>query len=142
MAKRVVLDTNCLISALIFSQGETAEIRHFWKSGEIIPIVCRETATELIRVLSYPKFSLTQDEINGLLSEFLPWTEIVCLSSLCESIPGLRDSNDAVFLHLAREADAFYLISGDRHLLELRPVVRDIRIISPAEFLELMNGSE
>lgn len=136
MAPRVVLDTNCLISALLFSHGKMAEIRHLWQAGEIIPLICRETATELIRVMAYPKFRLTQEEINHLLAEFLPWAETVHLSSPCENIPGLRDPDDAVFLHLARSAKALCLISGDRHLLELRTTIKDVRILSPAEYLE------
>ena len=136
MAPRVVLDTNCLISALIFSQGKMAEIRHLWQAGEIIPLICRETATELIRVMAYPKFRLTQEEINHLLAEFLPWAETVHLASHCENIPGLRDQDDAIFLHLARSAKAFCLISGDRHLLELRSSIEDVRILSPGEYLE------
>lgn len=109
---------------------------------EILPLVCRETVTELIRVLSYPKFRLTQEEINGLLSEFLPWTETVRLTTPCESIPELRDPDDAVFLHLARSEKVFCLISGDRHFLELRTSVADVRIMSPAEFLERRSSSE
>lgn len=136
MAPRVVLDTNCLISALIFSQGKMAEIRHLWQAGEILPLICRETATELIRVMAYPKFRLTQEEINHLLAEFLPWAETVRLTTPRKSIPELRDPDDAVFLHLARSAKALCLISGDRHLLELRSTIRDVRILSPGEYLE------
>lgn len=136
MAPRVVLDTNCLISALIFSQGKMAEIRHLWQAGEILPLICRETATELIRVMAYPKFRLTQEEINHLLAEFLPWAETVHLEGLGKRIPELRDPDDAVFLHLARSAKALCLISGDRHLLELRSAIKDVRILSPGEYLE------
>lgn len=136
MAPRVVLDTSCLISALIFSQGKMAEIRHLWQAGEILPLICRETATELIRVMAYPKFRLTQEEINHLLAEFLPWAETVPLEGLGKSIPELRDPDDAVFLHLARSAKALCLISGDRHLLELRSAIKDVRILSPGEYLE------
>ena len=142
MAPRVVLDTNCLISALIFSQGKIAEIRHLWQTGEILPLICRETATELIRVMAYPKFRLTQEEINHLLAEFLPWAETVHLDGLDKSIPELRDPEDAIFVHLARSAKAVCLISGDRHLLELRSAVRDVLILSPAEFLEQRHRPE
>ena len=142
MAARVVLDTNCLISALIFSQGKIAEIRHLWQTGEILPLICRETATELIRVMASPKFRLTQVEINHLLAEFLPWAETVHLDGLGKSIPELRDPEDAIFVHLARSAKAVGLISGDRHLLELRSALRDVLILSPAEFLEQRHRPE
>lgn len=136
MAARVVLDTNCVVSALIFPQGKMAEIRHLWQAGEIIPLICRETATELIRVMGYPKFRLTHEEINHLLAEFLPWAETVHLEGLGKTIPELRDPEDAIFVHLARSAKAVCLISGDRHLLELRTAIEDVTILSPAEYLE------
>ncbi len=66
---RVVLDTNCLVSALIFSHGKAGQLRAAWQRGDIGPIVCRETVTELIRVLGYPKFKLEQEDIEKLLAD-------------------------------------------------------------------------
>lgn len=140
MAVRIVLDTNCLVSALIFTHGKVAELRRLWQSGSIIPIVCRETVTELIRVLAYPKFHLSRDEIRILLGQILPWSETVGLPVSCEDILALRDSDDAVFIHLTRAAKAFCLVSGDRHLLELRPVLASVRILSPGEFLDQISA--
>ena len=51
---RIVIDTNCLVSALIFSWGKLAWLRQSWQSGRIKPLVSRQTANELIRVLAYP----------------------------------------------------------------------------------------
>lgn len=140
MALRIVLDTNCLVSALIFTHGKMAELRRLWQAGAIIPLVCRETVTELIRVLAYPKFQLSQDEIRILLGQIMPWSETVGLTVSREDIPVLRDQDDAIFIHLARVAKAFCLVSGDRHLLELAPVLVDVRILSPGEFLEQISA--
>lgn len=97
MAPRVVLDTNCLISALIFPHGKTAELRHLWQAGRFIPLAFRETVTELMRVLSYPKFRLSREDAGALLAEFLPWAESVPLAAPCAPVPELRDPDDAVF---------------------------------------------
>ena len=59
---RVVLDTNCLISALLFSKGQLSWLRHAWQNGRCIPLVSRATIEELLRVLAYPKFKLNQYE--------------------------------------------------------------------------------
>ena len=56
---RVVLDTNVLLSALLFYQGSVAWLRHAWQSEAIRPLASRDTTEELIRVLAYPKFKLT-----------------------------------------------------------------------------------
>jgi putative PIN family toxin of toxin-antitoxin system len=60
---RVVLDTNVLISALLF-KGELSKIVRLWQTGKIIPVVSKETFEELRTVLEYPKFSLSGAEIN------------------------------------------------------------------------------
>ncbi|MDY0227890.1 MAG: putative toxin-antitoxin system toxin component, PIN family [Desulfomicrobium apsheronum] len=129
----VVLDTNCLISALIFSSGRMSWLRVNWQRGVIVPVVCGETVRELMRVLAYPKFRLEKEEIESLLGEFLPWARMVKLSVPADELEFLRDRDDAVFIHLARQAGAAFLVSGDRHLLELKGLVPDVIILSPGE---------
>ncbi len=59
---RVVLDTNVLISALLF-KGELSRIVGLWQKGKIVPVISKETFSELKTVLEYPKFSLSGAEI-------------------------------------------------------------------------------
>lgn len=129
----VVLDTNCLVSALIFSSGRMSWLRLSWQRGVIVPVVCGETIRELMRVLAYPKFRLEKEEIESLLGEFLPWARMVKLSEPVDELECLRDRDDAVFIHLARQAGAAFLVFGDRHLLELKGLVPEVIILSPSE---------
>lgn len=133
---RVVLDTNCLVSALIFSHGKAGQLRAAWQRGDIIPLVCRESITELIRVLGYPKFKLDQEDIESLLADILPWTETVEMNTSHDAIESLRDEDDAVFIRLAQATGATFLVSGDKHLLELRDTFPELHIVSLAEFIE------
>lgn len=133
---RVVLGTNCLVSALLFSRGRLGQLRLAWQAQEFTPIVCKATVTELLRVFGYPKFSLTSEDINSLLSDFLPWAEAFEPPDVVEDIPAPRDRDDAIFIHLALAADAPYLISGDRHLLELQNVFPQLQIFAPTAFLD------
>ena len=64
---RVVLDTNVLVSALLFEGGRLAWIRQSWQSGRIQPVLAEPTARELLRVLAYPKFQLTHAEMRTYL---------------------------------------------------------------------------
>ena len=132
---RVVLDTNCLVSALVFARGELARLRAGWQENRFTPLVCAETTAELIRVLAYPKFRLDEDEINALLADFLPYAETVVLPRRRREVAGLRDAEDAVFVQLAQWAKADWLVSGDRHLAELKEQLTDVRVVTPAEFL-------
>jgi putative PIN family toxin of toxin-antitoxin system len=120
MSLRVVIDTNIVLSALLFKKGRLSWIRHAWQNETITPIVCRETAAELIRVLTYPKFKLTTEDQEELLADFLPWAEVVTLPKPWPDIPECRDAHDNVFLALARFAEVEVLVTGDNDLLTLR----------------------
>ena len=48
----------------------------------------------------------------------------------------IKDADDLIFIELALEAGAKFVVSGDKHLLELDKV-GNIRILSVAEFLRL-----
>ena len=74
---RVVLEINGLISALIFSRGRFAWLRSAWQVNHFISSGSRDTVTELLFVLSDPKFELGRDEQESLLAEFLPCVETV-----------------------------------------------------------------
>lgn len=69
---RVVLDPNVVLSALLFASGCLAWLRRAWQHGRMQPLVCRETAAELLRVLAYPKFKLSRPEQEQLLADLLP----------------------------------------------------------------------
>lgn len=120
LMRRVVLDTNIVLPALLFQTGKLAWLRHAWQSRQLRPLVCRETAAELLRVLAYPKFELTASEQQELLADFLPWTEVVKLSTPWPDLPVCRDRKDQVFLVLAHIGKADALITDDADILVLR----------------------
>jgi uncharacterized protein len=113
---RVVFDTSTVVSALLFS-GRLAWLRRHWREGECLPLVSRETAAELTRVLRYPKFKLSADEAQELLSDYVPYCEAVERIDSCPCL--CRDPNDQPFLDLAHSGRADVLISGDQDLLAL-----------------------
>lgn len=117
---RLVIDTNVLLSALVFQTGGAAWIRDAWQSYAITPLVNRETVTELLRVLGYPKFSLTEDEVQDLLADYLPWCETIAIPKEQPAVPACRDPYDTPFLTLCLTAKADALITGDRDLLALK----------------------
>jgi putative PIN family toxin of toxin-antitoxin system len=115
----VVLDTNAVLSALLFQSGPTARLRGGWHSGRLTPLASTATAQELLRVLAYPKFRLTATEQAELLSDYMPWVEVVEIPNPPPRVPPCRDPLDAAFLELAVAGRARALVSGDRDLLEL-----------------------
>lgn len=132
---RVVLDTNVVVSALIFQQGRLTRLREAWQSGPVVPLVCKETITELMRVLAYPKFRLENADRVELLADYLPYSETVRLTADRQTdLPRCRDLHDQIFLNLAKTSKASALVTGDADLLSLDEHF-PVKIIAPADFL-------
>ena len=131
---RVVLDTNVLVSALLFHAGSVSWLRPAWQAQKIRPLVSHDTAAELIRVLSYPKFKLTAEEREDLLGDYLPWCETAMVPDMI-AVPKCRDPADRPFLALARAARVDALVTGDVDLLELAGGF-EVPILTPAAFKE------
>lgn len=137
----MVLDTNVVVSALRFRSGSLASLRQLWQRRVIVPLLCTATTKELLRVLAYPKFRLTEEEQRELLDDYLPYGQVVRPSerpNALAHIPACRDPHDQIFLDLAQAGDAAFLVTGDQDLLSLNdPLLRHMcfKIITPAEAL-------
>lgn len=138
-APRVVLDTNCLVSALIFSRGKLAWLREAWQAKRFILLASHDTVSELLRVLAYPKFKLTPDEQETLLADFLPYVEAVKTDRTPEGLPDVRDADDLIFLVLAVAGRADVLVSGDGDIQAIRSLFH-IPILSVAEFADWLRA--
>ena len=134
---RVVLDTNVLISAILL-KGRLSRFQELWKSGTLFPVLSKETFQEFKMVLSYLKFSLSKNEIKAIIEdEILPYFEVIDIK---EKIDGVcRDPNDDMFLAVAFNARAPYVVTGDKDLLALRKY-KSIEIVSPQEYLALLKN--
>jgi putative PIN family toxin of toxin-antitoxin system len=131
----VVLDTNVVLSALLFRGGATGKLRRAWQDEACTPLVSTATVQELIRVLAYPKFRLTADDEHQLLADYLPCTRSVRIPDPMPKLPAnCRDPFDLPFLQLALAGKAKVLVSGDRDLLALAGRL-PFAILPPAEFV-------
>lgn len=132
--RRIVFDTNVVISTLLFG-GELDEIRRLWQKKKITFLVSREVLEEYIKVLAYPKFRLEEEKIKSVLEEeLLPFVTTVRVKSRISHIKD--DPDDDKFLALAVDGNADYIISGDKHLLNLNEF-QAIKIMTVKEFLTL-----
>lgn len=134
MTVRVVIDTNVVLSALLFEKGHVAWLRDAWSRMLCIPIVSTATVRELLRALTYPKFKLSADDREELLGDYLPFAERVEVSETPHH-PRCKDPDDQKFLDLAHAGRASILITGDKALLALAAECR-FDILSPAQASE------
>ncbi len=135
---RVVLDTNVVVSALVFRGGRLAWLREAWSARRVVPLVGRETLAELVRVVAYPKFGFDGEDAKTVLSQYLEHAETVSRVTARKGVPACRDPHDQKFLALAYAARADALVSGDRDLLALAGLSR-IPILAPEAFRKLLD---
>lgn len=142
---RAVIDTNVLISALLFRNGRLRNLRQAWQAGQFQPIVSAATSSELVRVLHYKKFKLDASEIQEALALYIPYVETHVIKASAKSlkqVPICRDPKDQMFLNLAQSAQADFLISGDEDLLSLDdPAMKQLcfRVVTPQTLLAKLN---
>ena len=115
----VVLDTNVVLSALVFGGGTAGRLRLAWQRGAVVPLASTATVRELVRVLAYPKFGLSSQEQGELLADYVPHVKTVSIPQPPPKVPDCRDGMDVPFLHLAVAGRAHALVSGDKDLLAL-----------------------
>ena len=133
---RVTLDTNVLISATFWT-GDSCTIARMIDSGQIECVLSPEIIKEYTEVS-------TRDE---LLDRTIRRSTAIGNSSerlltACQTVNPTqklnlvkKDPSDNKILECALEGKAQFIITNDRHLLELKEV-RGIRILTPAEFLD------
>ena len=136
--RRVVLDTNVVLSALLFEEGQLAWLRHAWQEGRCHPLGSSATIGELARVLHYPKFKLSGQERMELLGDYLPFVELLPEPPASPARFRCRDPHDQKFLDLAAAAGVDLLITGDDDLLALAPHA-PFRILRPSDARELLS---
>lgn len=132
---RVVLDTNVLISALAFPGSKPDEILSLVRRRRLELFVSPFIISELQHVLMV-KFHFGTREARvrtkaiQSLARVVEPTEHICLITA-------KDDDNRI-LECAAAAQAEFLVTGDKaHLLPLGSY-RNIRILSPAQFLDLM----
>ena len=129
--KRVVLDTNVTIAAF-FWDGYLRGVYNLIRDGKLTMLLSKEMEREFIRVLGYSKFGLSPKEILPFVYDLRKHAEVVVAESRVSTIR--VDPTDNIFLECATDGKADYIISGDKHLLDL-VIYNGIQIIKPKDFL-------
>ena len=125
-----------LVSAAISPSGPPRQILAAWVQERFELIASPALLDELVDVLARPKFrrfittAVAAEFIDGLA------TDAVVVADPPEPPEVSPDPDDDYLIALARVAHADYLVSGDRHLLDLTGL--DLRVLTPRQFLELL----
>lgn len=126
---RVIIDTNVFISGLLFG-GNPEKVLQKWINREFILCISPELQAEIVSKLMF-KFHASDSFIKSLIYLIENISEKYIPSRVTTKV---RDKSDNFLLELAQEANAKFIISGDKDLLTLG-YFRKTKIISPKDFI-------
>lgn len=131
---RLVLDTSAVLMPIARENSGEAWLRETWRDRRIIPLISADTRSELIEILQRPEFDADEERAAELYLNYCIELEI---PDPPPETPTCRDPNDQMFLILAYQATADYLVTKDPDLLALTEE-SEIPIITPAELSVIM----
>ena len=137
MLPRILADTNVLISALISPQGSPGRLLAMFRDGVFELLGSPKLLNELIGVLMRPKFRTYVTPVEA--RRYAVWLRhAASLVHDPEDVPTASpDPGDDFLIAVARAARATYLVSGDRHLIDLEEA--DPPVLTPAALLERLS---
>ena len=132
---KVVIDTNVFISS--FFGGVPREIINLWKNSRIVLCLSQEIIEEYIEVLN--RLGLKNPkEIANLTKLFSEGYNSIFTAKTPNIAVVIDDPDDNKFLECAVALDSKIIISGDKHLKDIKKYI-DIKILSPRECIDLHN---
>jgi putative PIN family toxin of toxin-antitoxin system len=127
-----------LVSAAISAAGPPRQIVTAWVDARFELVASPALLDELAGVLARPKFrrwighAVARELVDGLADDATVIDDPPALSGVSP------DPDDDYLIALARAANADYLVSGDRHLLELEGA--DPPVLTPRQFLDPLDA--
>jgi putative PIN family toxin of toxin-antitoxin system len=134
---RVVLDANQLVSAVLVPVGRPAQVLEAWRAGRFELVLSPAILAEVRRVLLYPRLRRKHGWSEAQIDDFLAGiTGAATLTPGTLSIQAVPDDpTDDKVVACTLEAEAQYIVSGDKHLTQLERY-QGIEIVTPALFTE------
>ena len=134
--KRVVLDTNIIISSVL--GGALVLILEKWDKKKFTVVVTTDVISEYFEVLNRPKFNLKQETIDKITRYIYQFSEFVVPEEEIHFIED--DPKDDKFLEAAVSGKVDFIVSRDSHLLAIKEF-RSIPIITGRAFLDWLKNS-
>ncbi|MFM9913378.1 MAG: putative toxin-antitoxin system toxin component, PIN family [Methylophilaceae bacterium] len=127
-----VIDTNVLVSAMLTTDGTSAQVLGAIRQGKLEPVLSHDIFLEYVKVLNRPKFGFDQSQVASLLEDMT--TLALFVKSPLRAMSNLPDPDDACFIAAALSA-ACPVITGNARDF---PASTGVKILSPAEALTLL----
>ena len=130
---KAVFDTNILFSATGW-HGSPYQCLTLAREGKITLILCREILTEYHEKMQ-TKLGMTPDQATRAVAEILSCATLTDIKNELRVVKD--DPDDDKVVECAVVGSAAHIVSGDRHLLDMKEY-QGIAIIRANEFLSLV----
>jgi len=135
--QRAVIDTNLIVSGTAKSNTVPHRLVEGWRKKEYLLVTSIPILTEIKEVLDRKEiqshFFLKSEDIQEIMQRLSTQTIITPGSLVIDIIKD--DPDDNKFISAAIEGNASYIISGDKHLLNIEEY-QGIKILKARNFLE------
>jgi putative PIN family toxin of toxin-antitoxin system len=136
---KIVLDTNIVVSGLLHSQGNPAQVLTLALAGAVQVCHDERILAEYAEVLARPRFKFDPKRVREVLTKLE--TDGVAIDASEQADLDLPDADDEPFLAVALAASVDFLVTGN--LADYPPGKRrGCAVISPAEFMEHWRKSQ
>lgn len=137
---RLVLDTNVVVSAVIWG-GMPYRLLQAATDGDIelytSPALLAELRGVLAREHLASRLTSQQSSAEQAIRFYGELAISVSPLAIPHAVPRDADDNQVIAAALAAQADL--IVSSDKHLLDLGGAYQGIRIVAPAEAVQLLN---
>jgi uncharacterized protein len=135
---KVILDTNILVSGSLW-KGNSYKILLLIETGKVICILSPSILEEYEKVMRSEeiteKIACKNLVINEIIDHIISMTTLVIPKSRLKVV--MEDPDDNKIIECAIEGKSDFIITQDKHLLNLKKN-KKIKIITPEEFLKLL----
>jgi len=135
--KIIVIDTNVLISSFLFS-GIPNKVLQLVINEDCDLYLSHDILNEFLHVLSRTKFELAPLQIKQFYEELIHITNIVYPKSEYRVVK--EDPDDDILFYCAVEANADFLVTGNKHVLKVKSFM-NVQVITPRDFLDKYYGN-
>lgn len=134
---RLVLDTNVLVSGLLFPGGTPSRLVKAWRAGAFDSVISDFVIDELTRTWAHlaPRLKASPNDLADFMDTIGLRAELLHVDAAMleqAGTAGLRDPNDLPVLALLIGSNADHLVTGGKDLLALAGTYP---ILTPADFV-------
>lgn len=134
---KVVFDTNIFVSSIFWEKGNPHKAVEFALEKKVRAFTSVEILRELERVLRRD-FEEPGEMIQRQIGLIVEYSDIVAVNRKVDAIKS--DPEDNKILACAVSCDANYIVTGDKHLLQLKEY-ENVKIVTAKQFVDIAEKS-